>query len=225
MALLIDQFCEAIEEYGRRTGETSSPIHWTTWFTGGWRALKAIDRVDPATVPPERRRTLTVGEVTGRHTVDQVRDWLNTLVHKLGVDQGFLITALVRAIEDELEELSESYAKGLRNRRKHLAMMEKIAADPEELATVIEHMNAKRAPGEEPFTEATLLSHIEHFRRWSTPSLEDQRRNRTALTVWREVTAPIIDRRNVRKASNAFAREEWGVTWAGTYSDEDGEEE
>ncbi len=107
MPHLIDQFCEAAREWGRRTGEPEYGIAaWVMGFTGGDLQYEGVGAVDPSAVPEHDRERLTPRQLLGHPTNDQMRDWLTRLVNQLFMDEDFLIVSLIRAVEDKLETWS-----------------------------------------------------------------------------------------------------------------------
>jgi len=211
MGLLIDQFIESLEEWSKRTrtpnwGWASEVLLWTG---GAWRE-KPVEAVDPKTVPEGRRKPLSVVEKYGHFTLEQVRTDLEGLVDLVHVQEDFLIVSLVHALERQLEGLSEEYAKGLRRRRQFAEHIESILGDPALLEFYLRQMNEQREEGQDPATEATVISMAERFRQWSVPSLEEQRDRRTDLETWRTVTAPLLDPKNLRRFRRAREKQ-WGL--------------
>src|SRR5690349_3562917 len=112
MGRLIDQFIGGQREWARITGHPEDALlMWPVVWTGAAWGLEPIERVDPASLPPSQRDTLTVGDVAGHHTLDQLRSYLDFLVERLHFDEEFLIPALISGIERELERLSEDYGR------------------------------------------------------------------------------------------------------------------
>ena len=199
MGMLIDQFCEAVREWSRRTGEPEYgiPTFYVMAPTGGTKFRQAVGRVDPQTVAPERRGDLSLHELMGHYTLEQMREWLEELVHRRHMFEDFLIVALVRAIDDGFERMLEDYAKGIRRRRRAYELMEEDLADPERRVYWLKRQNESLPPGSEPITEADLRDIAQQMKEFSTPSLEEQRRARVQLDGWRELTAPILDSANI----------------------------
>lgn len=221
MGLLIDQFLDAMREWSQRTGNPDNG--WAAeillWTGGVWRH-EPVGAIDPETVPEERRPTLSYGEVHGHLTLDQVRADLQELVDHVRMDEEFVIVSLVHALERNMEVLSEDYAKGVRNIRAQVEGMEAVLNDPAQLEDWLRRSNELLGEGQEPATEGSLLAFVEHMRRLSVPSLQDQRERRVALDVWRSVSAPILEPRNLRR----FRRElnaQWGVPTAPEDEDAD----
>jgi hypothetical protein len=163
---------------------------------------------------------LSYAELHGQLTLDQVRADLQELVEHVRMDEEFLIVSLVHALERNMEVLSEEYAKGLRNLRARVAGMEAVLNDPSQLEDWLQRTNELHGEGEEPATEGSLLAFVEHMRRLGVPSLEEQRKRRVALDVWRALAAPILEPGNLRQ----FRREveaQWGLPSVGEDEDAD----
>jgi hypothetical protein len=205
MGRLIDQFLDAMQEWSRRTGNPDDGWAGEVLFwTGGLWRHEPVGAIDPQTVPEERRAALSYGELHGHLTLDQVREDLQVLVEHVHMDEEFLIVSLVHALEREMEVLSEEYAKGLRKRRARADSMQAVLNNPAQLELWLRRINEQRKEGQEPATEATLMTFVERFRQWSVPSLREQRERRVALDVWRAVTAPILKPRNLQRFRREF---------------------
>jgi hypothetical protein len=205
MGRLIDQFVGALEEWARRTGTPGDAWAGTVLlWTGGSVRHKRVGAVDLTTIPKEQRASLTLGQVHGHLTVDQMHQDLRDLVGRVHMDEEFLVVSLIQAIERKMENLSEEYAKGLRKRREEAGRIEAILNDPAQLKAYLQQSTEDLNEGDEAASEATLIRAAEHFRRWSVSSLQEQRDRRVELDTWRAVSAPIVDPRNLRQ----FRKEE-----------------
>jgi hypothetical protein len=198
---LIDQLCAAITAWAAQTGHPERElVYYGMRFTGGAWFYPPVGHIDPTSVPEERRRRLRVEEILGHHTVEQFREWLRRLTSEIHLHEPFLITALVAAIDQELEALSETYAQQVIRAREEKEKLQAVLADPKQTRAFLAAMNAQQAkdplgqvldPGAAPYTETTLTLMLQEYERFSLPSLEDQRRLRADHTVWHELTGAL----------------------------------
>lgn len=196
MGSLTDQFINAAHEWAERTSTAESTItDYVMFYTGGAWFQQPVGQVDLAGFPAERKRDVTVGEVIGHYTVEQMRGYLEKLVTRVHMHETFLIVALVRAIEDDFARACEDSADRIRAEQQQ--ELEEIAADPARREEHLRLMNEQRRRSE-PFDEASLQNMMELLRRLSSP--EQERERRLALEVWREVTAPIVQPENLEQS-------------------------
>ena len=152
MTLTIDDLCAAVRQWDARSGATAIEE------SGAWHVLGALlER-------PEWRR-LVDPELQEIPTVASMRRCLRALVARGGPPEPELVAQLIRAVDAELESLSEDHAKVVRRRRRWLAeTLQQPDADPE----AAERLQA-------------LLS--------TATVWEEMRRYRVYRDVWRELTA------------------------------------
>src|SRR5439155_3782381 len=165
---LIDQFCEAAERWARVNGDRSS--NWiaadTLVLTGAGDRYPGIGAVDRADFTPAEQAKLTVGELRGTHTIDQMRDWLKKVTGPRGLDEEFLVLGLIGAFDRQFEELSEGYGAGIARNRARAEHLERVLADERLSAEWLDAMNREldRTPApigsylpREPTTKANLI--------------------------------------------------------------------
>lgn len=214
MPILIDQFIDATQEWSRRTGAPEmNAAFYPMVKTGAAWFFEPIGKVDLSTLPEERRKTLKVGEVHGHHTIEQLKEWLEMLVEQAHFTEDFLVTAIIRDIEQELEALSEDYAKGIGRTRAEKENLERILSNEGDKQDFLRQMNDPSRPRlqgspqrQAEFTELDLIGMIDFLNKMSVPSLSDQRDRRVMLDVWREVTAPILEEKNLQQARDEELR-------------------
>lgn len=174
MPELIDQFCVATQQWTEKTRsyELNEVVFQIAGFTG----------LDPA-------RTNTIAELRGR---------LRELVEEVGVDERFLVVALVNAVEEELAWRADNEPVDLEEPAAMRLHLETIVADPIRLDAFIREKNARLeqewTPPYEPFSEATLREMIDDLRHRNTGDWTDRRTRRHFLDAWRHVSEPLLKR-------------------------------
>ena len=139
---------------------------------------------------------MTVGEVYGRHTLEQMTERMDEVV-SAGVAPHFLIPALVAHLDDFFERLSEDYAKGLANQRAAAATFREWA-DAGGPPDIEEH----RIPGV-PRLESTpeeLRETANTMELMAVVTPTQLRERRQMLVKWREVSAPLVTEERMRAA-------------------------
>jgi hypothetical protein len=155
MGELLDRLCVAVERWDARSGVPAGEE------TGAWYVLgQVLER-------PAWRRLVDV-ELQEIPTVAGMRRCLAALRARGGMGEEELIPELVRAVNANLEHLSEDHAQVVRRRRRWLTDM-------------LQHPGADPAQAQQ--TRALLATEVV----W-----EEMRRFRVYLTVWREETADLV---------------------------------
>jgi hypothetical protein len=187
---LIGQFVTASREWGLRTGdfEHANVSFWGLYWTGGLAEFERVDAVNTTGLTKKQRSAMSMRQLEGRHTLEQLEEWLTYLVEQRYMYEPFLIKSLVVGIASELESVSENYGKGIERSRMTLKSAEERLASPEGQAEVF-----KNAPDAAGRAEALL----EWLRKMATPSLRDMKKSRDALTAWQDLTSPIIEPDNL----------------------------
>lgn len=200
MGTLIDQFCDAADQWARIVGDTGETIvvTWTMSYTGGVDTQDPQGGIDPETLPESLRSRISAGAVRGQYTAAQMRGQLELLVHTTMVFEEFLVIALIRRLEEDFEDWSENYVRGLEKLREDQRRMEAQAADPVQLQDLIDRVNrlSRERGGDSDFTAQSFQTIIDRTGRWGQFSADEQRKRRLYLDAWRQVTAPILAREN-----------------------------
>jgi hypothetical protein len=171
---LIDQFCAAYAEWDDRSNVGDVYLTPIMQYLGG--------HVRRGNDPHE----------LGEYEIDDVREELMHLTRDLLMDAAFLVASLIRAIDVELVETSESYGKKLESLSQKRAVMEQLFE--QHGATV-----PKQALESMRSTFDSVWALHDHS---TTEPRPDQQR----IIDWRELMGPIIDRQNLEQAH----REQWG---------------
>jgi hypothetical protein len=183
----IDEFMTSIREYASAIVSGPEMVAFYTMLNVGDGGLARVGIVPPP--PPGERDQRTQGEATGHHTLDQVEARLRQLSSQ-GVDQAFLVRALFRFIEDELEEQLEGYGAGRRRARAEADNLEKLRQDPEALASL--DARVAEAGGPVGPADETIVEIIAMLR--EPASLVDLKKRRDSLERWRTVVGPVVTR-------------------------------
>jgi hypothetical protein len=152
---LLERLCEAARRWDERSG-VSEPDGGTAWYVLGY------------VLEQPNWRAVVERELEEIPTVASMRTCLAALVERGRVPETELIPRLIRAVDGQLESLSEDHAKVLRRRRRWLA---DAILHPQPGSNV------------EQGTRAMLTPEVV----W-----EEMRRYRVYLDVWREVTAGLV---------------------------------
>lgn len=195
---LISKFRDAAEEWGKRTGHGSDTIvFYGMVHTGGIYYFDSVGKADTTGMSKEQIDRMSIGELQGHHTLDQLVTHLETLVERQHFGEELLITGLIRLIDDEFEDLAENYARGLQANRERADKMREMAGDPE----FVEAWEARLGERGEPGSGAARLLEMAAFsEKMSLGSPKDLRDRVQSRDRWREVTAELM--------SEAF-RKEW----------------
>src|SRR5579859_4635665 len=104
MGLLINRLCYTIHEWSRRTDLSEMTVLVRAMTdTGGVWFCQPTGKIDVASLSPGHQLNPTVDDITGYYSVKQFKSWLETLVEKGGMREEFLVAAIARSVEDELE--------------------------------------------------------------------------------------------------------------------------
>jgi hypothetical protein len=211
---LIDQLCKAIqdwEKYVQQQGE--APYFFMVW-TGGVRYIRPEGAIDPSTLSAEERKKLTIGQIEGNYTVDQVKKWLEALVREVGVFEEFLVISLIKAFEEHLEKQAHDYAKKPRKARTEIDRINKLLNDPR-LRTECEKFwkqERSKLAGKLGFGDVEERDFAQSMQRLSAffrekgePKLSEMRERMDSYKAWQIVTEQILDTRN---------RDEWWDRWS-----------
>jgi len=152
MGETLERLCAAVQQWDARSGVPDGDE------TGAFYVLAYV-------LERPAWRALVETELQELPTVASMRRCLKALSERGAVGEVKLVRELVRAVDGQLEHLSEDHAQVVRRRRRWLAdALKHSEPDPEALRS----------------TQALL----------STETVwEEMRRYRVYLTVWRDVTA------------------------------------
>lgn len=155
MGELVDRLCEAVRRWDERSGTTESEE------TGAWYVLGYL-------LERPEWRALVEAELEEPPTVASMQRCLLALSARGALPERELVPQLIRAVEEQLESLSEDHAKVVRRRRRWLAAV-------------------TRQPDRDRVAEQRTQAMLSRQAVW-----EEMRRYRVYLMVWREVTAALI---------------------------------
>jgi hypothetical protein len=161
----IDEFCAACREWVQRTGLPERYITGPLMvYSGGFGRHETAGK--PGSDPVDY------------YSVEQLRDWYYRVTGETGMHDIFLIFASVKAMDSILEWMSEGYGQEMRRNREERDYWQAKLDEPNADAGEVE----------------ALRGIIGDLERRSVGSLDDLKRRRDALVVWREITAPLIGR-------------------------------
>lgn len=154
MGQMLELLCAAVEQWDARSGVTESD------GTGAWHVLGYL-------LERPEWRALVEPELQELPTLLGMRRCLSALLARGSLVEAEVVPQVVRAVDAQLEGLSEDHAKVVRRRRLWLA-------------------ETQRRPDTYPNAEQTqaLLA--------TEAVWEEMRRYRVYLAVWRDVTAGIV---------------------------------
>jgi hypothetical protein len=182
---LIDQLCNALNEWNQRTeyGDSLLPVLFK-WTGGLWKIRKEAEL-----------------------TLENLKVHLEALcfadgVHlpEVGLDEAFMVKSLIAAA-DEVLKRRLSFA----TLRETYENFEAIYADPGARTLVIAQLNAQAAPPVAQRDEAAFRRFLDEFKAVIDSTGFDVQKRTTAYMLWQELTAPILARENVEAAERAIA--------------------
>lgn len=199
MADLIDQFCEAINQYLNTTGDhpynVAGPLMEAT---GGSRHIKGLGGLSPSELDKRDSDRLSLHELYGSHTPTQLRDWLHRLSNDIGISQTFLVPSLIRFQEKWLTNFLLSQDKGIENRKRFIEMMEHLISNKsarEEHFAQSDRMFPNRPS---PDSDEARIERLEESRdRMRDMPSESPDRTRDKLQTWNDVTCDIVSDENL----------------------------
>jgi aminopeptidase N len=215
MGILLDQFVTATKEWQQRVDQPyresrqNGIVTHVLFFTGGGAFIEPLDRMDQSTLTPEQMQTLTVGEVEGYYSVEQMQSHLETMVERFRILEPFLIVALVRAVADELEWSANMYETGIAKNQSRIEELQAIANDPEEKAIYLQNLREAREelvstgqvpPNSDVIDDEDIQRHIEMLRKFTQLSPEEKERRLRDVALWREVTQELMSPDNLERA-------------------------
>lgn len=218
MGLLLDQFIEATHKWqdatedAERKSNQNGIVLYVMFWTGGSRLMRPIGGMDERTLTVEQLKTISVGELRGHYTIDQMRDHLEKLDQRL-IQEPFMIVALVRAVEDEFEKMVSSYEAGIAHNQNEARELREIDADPERKAAYLQNLvestdkliaKGTLPPDTEPISEDTLKHFAEMHERYGQYSPKEKAHRQQLLDVWREVTQDLMSPNNLDRATKEW---------------------
>lgn len=187
MNTLVNELIEAIEDYGREFDGPGDVIWYVMAWTGGGDRYPPVGKVPPPPDGVEDKRS--IGDVWGHHTIDQVHDWLDTLVSQ-GMWEHFLVTSIIRAMEAEFDYFLNTYGVGAEKRRALADDMEAKRQDPEYMAEFRAELERQGAdPGPEGSELVSLIAKMRE-----PASLSELKERQDRLTTWQRLTQPLLER-------------------------------
>jgi hypothetical protein len=203
--LLIDEFYNAIERWVEITKQDSANVTFyamihlgAVWFIRPEGAVKNSRS-------PEHR-SKTVGEVMGKYTVVQLRDYLIHLVDDQKMYEEFLIAGLVQSIERELSELVLDYDDGINKTTEEALRLQEIYDHPEKHKEFLElyQETLTRKLGEEQDARQSILHVTNGMWKMSHRKPDDLAQRQSMLAAWKSVVAPVIARENLNQWRKAY---------------------
>jgi hypothetical protein len=195
----IERFLAAIREFGERAsdpddeaGQATRAAHTLVMIATGGIWLADYPGSEEAFEQALR------GEDATDYSEAELRVWLNHLVTERRMLASFVVTGLVRHIEERFEEFVEDNSKARKRAREDHAVQSARAVDPAEAARMADTINAMRhamgLPESEDVTPEELPERIDEMyaRYTKTPTLDDIKKQRALLNAWREVVVPIL---------------------------------
>ena len=197
---LIDQYCDAIEEWADITQRgVSDLIAYSMIHSGGvWYMLREGAVNDP--MAPEHRGK-TWGEVRGRFTLEQLRTHLRFLSDDVHIMEDALVCGLIDCVERQLSSLVHDYGPGLQRMRQEATRLEHMSKHPDEYEELIQAMDkSARVRGRagfsaEDFSDMASL----YWRMIARRPADEEAQRKSLLVAWQRVSAPIIDYENLER--------------------------
>jgi hypothetical protein len=167
--------------------------------TGGVWYCPTTGKVEMSTVPRAFQANVSADDRGGYYSVRQLNGWIETLTQKVGMREEFLVPAIVRSIEAELDELAFVRATGFA-RRRFQGEIGAVTGEPAHWRQLLEEINRpsaidNRLERSTPLSDADVQATIDV---WTVQdqAAEDARNWRIVLEVWQELTAPILGERH-----------------------------
>ncbi len=197
----------ALRYEGRKVGEPHLPTTQREAFLraiGRWAVQTRSDGgplllyILGALGHPEGNRPMDI--MTARHpsevvSLDGVRDRLGALIDEVGLSEDFLVTGLIRAVEEHLRSMAEGREQAVATFRELRARMDAVAGDAEALVA----FKAEHGLGD-PDLSAMREQVEQEITRLEDPAWADAQR--ALLEVWRSATRGLLrpDRRTAWEA-------------------------
>jgi hypothetical protein len=171
---IIDQFCDAYRQWDGRSAVGDVYLTAIMQFLGG-HARRGNNPYEP-----------------GEYSLEAMREELEFLTGEMHMDAAFLIASIVRAVESELVEASESYGAKLGEMRRQTDAMERM-------------LDAYQGPIPE-HAQQGLRSLLKSAWSLHEHPADAPRPDQQRVMDWRDLMAPVTDRDNLERAYE----EQWG---------------
>lgn len=195
---LIDQYCQAIQEWSSVTSEDEYAIvFYSMIHSGGVWHVKAEGAVDDPENPIHSNKTIR--DIHGRHSLPQLREFLLHLCTDIHILEDLLICGLIATVDRELESLVLGFHEGLLRARDQALEWVQMYDHPDQHADFIQLMDAiSTNEGRGPFQpdQFLLMANTIWKMMPKDPSAEEARR-KSLLAAWRRITFPIRRRENM----------------------------
>lgn len=199
MADLIDQFCDAIDEYLSITGDHPYNIagpHMEA--TGGSHHIKGLGGLSQSELAKRDPSNVSLHDLYGAHTPAQLREWLHRLSNDIGISQTFLVPSVIRFQEKLFTNFLLSKDEGIENRKRFIEMMEYLISNK---PARDEHFaqNDRMFPDTPgPDSDEARIESLEESReRMRNMPFESPERSRDKLQKWNDVTRGIASEENL----------------------------
>jgi hypothetical protein len=195
--LLISQLFAAARTWRQEFVADSSIALYIMLWTGGSDVVPGVGAVDTVQLSDEQKAQLTIGQILGTYTLEQAQAWLVHLVADLHFDEGFVVGAVARAIDEELETQAEEYGQSRARLRETARELDALLNDPAALAryNALRQRNPLRIAGLPDLGDVTvrdLRELLGRVRQESGASLDEQQERQRRWQRWRELTAPSV---------------------------------
>ena len=210
MADLIDQFCDAIDEYLRITGDHPSNVAGILMgATGGSRHVKGLGGLSASGLEDRDPKHVSLHDLYGSHTPYQLREWLHRLSNDIGISQYFLVPSVIRFQEKWLTDFLLNREEGIENRKRFIETMEHLISDKqardEHFALSDRIYPDRPAPDSDEARIEGLKESRDHM---SNMSSESPDRTRDKLQTWKDVTRDIASDENIDRYRKSLPVEE-----------------
>jgi hypothetical protein len=177
--LLISQLFAAARTWRQEFVADSSIALYIMLWTGGSDVVPGVGAVDTVQLSDEQKA------------------WLVHLVADLHFDEGFVVGAVARAIDEELETQAEEYGQSRARLRETARELDALLNDPAALAryNALRQRNPLRIAGLPDLGDVTvrdLRELLGRVRQESGASLDEQQERQRRWQRWRELTAPSV---------------------------------
>jgi hypothetical protein len=176
---LVEQFCTALAAWDDRSGGGAAFFEVIMRYLGG--SVPPVGTEEAGSPAPQMSRIplLEPMDTEKHYTVDEVCRTLDYLVGRVGVNPGFLISSLIRAVGSDLEQSAEAH-------KRHVEELPSAS----DVQGLFDHYagkgtlapNAERALGGMAELIQDMLS-----------NLPGRGRRQFPLDAWRELMPPILD--------------------------------
>jgi hypothetical protein len=212
-ASLIEQYCAAVKQWAEITGQDlHGLIDYSMMHSGGYWYVQPEGAVEDPYAPEHRGKT--VGELSGRYTIEQLRAHLEFLANDVGIMEDTLICGLICSIESEHTELVVGFDKeGLKRMRQKAEELQHYYEHADDYPELIKYMNRqlqKRGGG--PFKKERFLCLANLLWKMSVPPEDEESQRRSWLAAWKRVTAPILEHKNLSRWESEYLARTTGWT-------------